>query len=122
PEGAIAIDNPRGTAPGLIVEDPRGIIICMPGVPHELKAMLRDDVVPYLRRHFDMPGVLHYRVLKVCGMGESRVDNLIQDLIAKYDNPKIGLLASPEAVRIRISARAATVAEAEALIDPVAEE
>ncbi len=121
PAGAIAIDNPRGTAPGLIVEDPRGIIICMPGVPHELKAMLRDDVMPYLRRHFDMSGVLHYRVLKVCGMGESRVDALIQDLIAQHDNPKIGLLASPDAVRIRISARAANVDAAEALIAPVAE-
>ncbi|MEK7794927.1 MAG: competence/damage-inducible protein A, partial [Candidatus Hydrogenedentota bacterium] len=40
PRGAIVVQNPRGSAPGLIVEDPRGIIACMPGVPHELKFML----------------------------------------------------------------------------------
>lgn len=121
PEGAIAISNPNGTAPGLIVEDPRGIIICMPGVPHELKSMLVDSVLPYLKAKFQIRGVVHSRVLKVCGLGESRVDDLIGDLMNEYANPTIGLLASPEFVRIRITAKAEDAAAADALIDPVAQ-
>lgn len=117
PRGATALPNPNGTAPGLLVEDPRGVIACMPGVPFELYAMLDESVIPYLRERFGLAGVVHYRVLKVCGVGESRVDEAIADLILAYDNPKIGLLASPDAVRIRISARAEDVALANALID-----
>ena len=120
PEGAIAITNPNGTAPGVIVEDERGIIICMPGVPHELKSMLVDSVLPYLKAKFQIQGVVHSRVLKVCGLGESRVDDAIGDLMNEYSNPTIGLLASPEFVRIRITAKAESEAAAEALIEPVA--
>jgi nicotinamide-nucleotide amidase len=119
PVGAIAIDNPNGTAPGLIVEDDRGIIICMPGVPHELKSMLDNDVLPYLRTKFGLRGTLHYRVLKVCGLGESRVDDLIGDIMQAQSNPTVGLLANPAAVRIRIAAHATSREEAEALIAPV---
>ncbi len=119
PRGAISIPNPNGTAPGLIVEDARGTIICMPGVPHELKAMLTDSVLPYLKKKFGIAAVIHSRVLKVCGIGESRVDAAIGDLIKHQQNPTVGVLASPDAVRIRITARAATRDEACALIGEV---
>lgn len=120
PAGAIAIENPHGTAPGVLIEDPRGIIFCMPGVPFELKPMMEEHVVPYLRQKFGLPGVLHYRVLKVCGMGESRIDDAIGDIINAHTNPSIGLLASPDVVRIRIAARAENVDAANAMIAPVA--
>lgn len=116
PRGAVAITNPNGTAPGLIAECDRGVIIAMPGVPKELKAMLTDSVLPYIREKFGLSGLLHYRVLKVCGIGESRVDDAIGDIIEASENPKIGLLASPEAVRVRISARTESLEEANALI------
>ena len=117
PRGAISVKNPKGTAPGLIVEDPRGVIVCMPGVPIELETMLMEGILPYLREKFGLQGVLRYRVLKVCGMGESRVDAAIGDLIVSSENPKIGLLASPEAVQIRISAHAEDQESAEGLIE-----
>jgi len=120
PRGAIAIPNPNGTAPGLIVESDRGAIVCMPGVPHELKAMLDDSVLPYLREKFRISGTVLSRILKVCAMGESAVDDCIGDLMNASANPTIGLLASPEFVRIRITARADDTAHAEALIAPVA--
>ncbi len=119
PEGGRPIENPNGTAPGIIVEDPRGTVICMPGVPGELKAMLTERVIPYLRDRFAIEGILHSRVLKVCGLGESRVDAAMGDLILSQKNPTVGVLASPEAVRIRITAHAATQAEADVLIEPV---
>lgn len=117
PQGAIPIPNPNGTAPGLIVEDPRGVIISMPGVPRELIPMLDDQVIPYLVKKFDIQERLFCRVLKVCGIGESRIDAVIGDLIQESNNPKIGLLASPDAVRIRLSAKAKSKEEAEQLLD-----
>jgi nicotinamide-nucleotide amidase len=119
PEGSTSIENPNGTAPGLIAEDERGVVICMPGVPRELYAMLDDSVVPFIREKYGIEGLLHSRVLKVCGIGESRVDDAMGDLILSQKNPTVGVLASPEFVRIRITARAASVEEAEALIEPV---
>lgn len=119
PRGAISIPNPNGTAPGLIVEDARGTIICMPGVPGELKPMLTDSVIPYVRKRYGITGLIHSRVLKVCGIGESRVDAAMGDLIVNQQNPTVGVLASVDAVRIRITARANSLEEAEALIDEV---
>ncbi len=117
PQGAQAIPNPNGTAPGLIVEDPRGLIICMPGVPRELIPMLNDQVIPYLLKRFDIREKLYCRTLKVCAVGESKVDALIGDLIQESTNPKIGLLASPDAVRIRLSVRSDSPKIAEKLLD-----
>jgi nicotinamide-nucleotide amidase len=97
----------------------QGIVICMPGVPHELKGMVRDSVIPFLRAEFGMRGVLHYRALKVCGIGESRIDDRMGDLINALSNPTVGLLANPEATRIRIAAHAETLEQAEAMIAAV---
>ncbi|HRI89218.1 MAG TPA: CinA family nicotinamide mononucleotide deamidase-related protein [Candidatus Hydrogenedentes bacterium] len=119
PEGARIITNPNGTAPGIICGDARGEIICMPGVPRELFAMLADSVIPYLREKHGMTGVIHQRVLKVCGVGESWVDSKMGDLMATLSNPQIGVLASAEWVRIRISAKADTIEDANRMIDEV---
>lgn len=119
PKDATVIDNPNGTAPGLLVDDERGIVICMPGVPRELYAMLDDSVIPFLRDRFDLSSLIHYRVLKVCGVGESHVDNAIGDLITDSQNPTVGVLANPLAVRIRIAAKAENMDAANALINPI---
>lgn len=122
PRGAAPIHNPNGTAPGIIAECDRGVIICMPGVPVELDAMLHGAAIPYLRWKFGVAHTIYYRVLKVHGMGESRVDAAMGDMIAALENPTVGLLASPDAVRVRIAARAPDRVAAETLIAPVAEE
>ena len=128
PEGAVLLDNPKGTAPGFILEVARpgtqspGFLACMPGVPHELDAMLENEVLPFLQSRFGLRQVVHSRVLKVCGLGESRVDSLIGDLILSQENPSIGLVAAPDVTRIRIAARAKDAAAAMALIEPVESE
>ncbi|MCC6487275.1 MAG: CinA family nicotinamide mononucleotide deamidase-related protein [Candidatus Hydrogenedentes bacterium] len=119
PAGATLIPNPNGTAPGLICGDARGEVICMPGVPRELYAMLEDSVIPHLREKHGLKGGLYHRVLKVCGVGESWVDAQMGDLMARLENPTIGVLASPEWVRIRITARADTAEDARARIADV---
>lgn len=119
PAGAIPVENPNGTAPSFIVEDPRGVIIALPGVPFELKWLFDNAVAPYLRRKFSLAEIITYRVLKVAELGESRVDDVIGHLIANSRNPTVGVLAHPGQVDVRIAAKAATKRDALALIAPV---
>lgn len=119
PEGATVIKNPNGTAPAFLVEDERGVIICLPGVPFEMKWLVDNEVLPYLQTKFGLAETIHYKVLKVSDLGESNVDHLIGHLIANSSNPTVGVLAHPGQVDVRITARAADEAEAERLIGPV---
>lgn len=119
PEGAIPVKNPNGTAPCFIVEDPRGIIFSLPGVPVEMKWLFENEVEPYLRRKFNLAEVIHYRVLKIVGVGESAVDDKIGHLIANSSNPTVGVLALPGQVDVRIAAKAANREEAMWLIAPL---
>jgi nicotinamide-nucleotide amidase len=119
PQGAVPIHNPNGTAPAFLVEDPRGVVIALPGVPHELKWLFDHEVIPRLRQRFRLDHVIVYRVLKVSSMGESHVDHLIGHLITESTNPTVGVLAHPGQVDVRIAAKAPDRAEAAGLIAPV---
>ena len=119
PEGAIPVKNPNGTAPCFIVEDPRGVVFSLPGVPVEMKWLFENEVEPYLRRKFNLAEVIHYRVLKIVGVGESAVDDKIGHLIANSSNPTVGVLALPGQVDVRIAAKAPNRDEAMRLIAPL---
>ena len=119
PEGAIPIRNPNGTAPCFIVEDSRGIIYSLPGVPVEMKWLFENEVEPYLRKKFNLAEVIHYRVLKIIGIGESAVDDKVGHLIANSSNPTVGVLALPGQVDVRIAAKAANRQEAIKMIAPL---
>ena len=119
PEGATPVENPNGTAPSFIVEDPRGIIFVLPGVPFELKWLFDNEVEPYLRRSFALSETITYRVLKVAELGESRVDDEIGHLIANSHNPTVGVLAHPGQVDVRIAAKASSKDAANILIAPL---
>jgi nicotinamide-nucleotide amidase len=119
PEGAIRVKNPNGTAPCFIVEDARGVIYSLPGVPVEMKWLFENEVEPYLRQKFHLAEVIHYRVLKIIGVGESAVDDKIGHLIANSSNPTVGVLALPGQVDVRIAAKAANRDEAVKMIAPV---
>ena len=119
PEGAIPIKNPNGTAPSFIVEDPRAVIYSLPGVPVEMKWLFENEVEPYLRNKFNLAEVIHYRVLKIIGIGESAVDDKVGHLIANSSNPTVGVLALPGQVDVRIAAKAANRDEAMKLIAPL---
>jgi nicotinamide-nucleotide amidase len=119
PEGAIPVHNPNGTAPSFIVEDERGVVIALPGVPFEMKWLFDNEVIPYLQKRFALSDVITYRVLKVADMGESAVDERIGHLIADSSNPTVGILAHPGQVDVRIAAKASNETEAAKLIAPV---
>ena len=70
PEGAIVIENPNGTAPAFIVEAEKGTIISLPGVPFEMKWLVDNRIIPYLKNKFNIEEIIHYRVLKVSDLGK----------------------------------------------------
>lgn len=115
PEGCIPIENPVGTAPAFIVEDPRGTIITLPGVPREMRYLTENAVVPYLLSRLGQREALVTRVLRTVALGESRIDQLIADLETS-SNPTVGLSAHLGQTDVRIVAKARTMEEAEALV------
>lgn len=123
PEGAIPIENPKGTAPGFIVETSGGTIISIPGVPSEMEYLMENRVIPYIRKRFDIKHqVIQYKVLRACGLGESAIGLQIKDLMKESKNPSIGTLASIGDIRIRITAKADNPEEASNLIQKMEQE
>jgi nicotinamide-nucleotide amidase len=118
PQGAIAVENPVGTAPAFIVETKQAAIISLPGVPREMEYLMTHAVIPYLKERFELSGIIKARVLKTSGVGESQIDELIGDLETST-NPTVGLSAHAGAVDIRITAKAEDEEEADRLIAPV---
>ena len=117
PEGAIVIDNDNGTAPGVILEAEGKIAIMLPGPPNELVPMWKKSIVPYLKSK--QPDTIESVTLKICGMGESRVETEILDLIDAQTNPTIATYAKTGEVHVRLTAKAETAEAAKELIKPV---
>jgi nicotinamide-nucleotide amidase len=121
PQGAIPIENPVGTAPIFILETERGAVMVLPGVPREMKHLLDNHLILWLRERIGAPAVIVSRVLRTAGIGESQVDARIADL-ETASNPTVGLAAHAGQTDIRITAKAATEEDALAMIAPVEEE
>ncbi len=119
PDGAALIENPVGTAPGFILETERGVIITVPGVPREMHYMMEHAVLPYLRQHMDAPAVIKSVVLRTAGIGESQVDARIADLMTN-PNPTVGLAAHTGQTDVRVTAKARTEADADAMLEDMA--
>src|SRR5690606_9679143 len=118
PPSAELIPNPVGTAPGMWLEREGRLIICLPGVPAELKAMMEQTVVPRLAERRG-GGLLRSRTLRFFGIGESALEEAIADLIEAQSNPTIAPYAGTGDVKVRLTARASSEAEALSLIEPV---
>ncbi|MGI8697729.1 MAG: competence/damage-inducible protein A [Mycobacteriales bacterium] len=122
PSNADVLANPRGSAPGLCLELPAGVVYALPGVPHEMEAMFTASVLPDLLRRAGKPAVIVSRVLRVAGMWESAVADALAELeaeLAAVGNPTIAFLAERGEVRVRVTAKAADDAAAARLIEPV---
>ena len=119
PRGAIPMPNPVGTAPCFIVEEGERTLIVLPGVPREMEYLLRTAALPHIRARYGLRAVIVSRLVRVAGLGESRVGELLADLMAKGANPTIGTMAHPGQVDVRIAAKAVDEATARALIAPV---
>jgi len=122
PQNSIAIPNPVGTAPAFYVELGVKTIISLPGVPREMEYLMNHFVVDYLKKRYDLrdeiilPWVIH-----TVSKGESSIDESIGEM-EKLSNPTVGLLAHPGQTDIRVTAKAPSAAEAEAMMAPVLQE
>jgi nicotinamide-nucleotide amidase len=122
PVGARTIDNPEGSAPGLVATlDGGTVVYAMPGVPTEMHAMMEGAVLPQLGASIGA-AVVRSRTLRCTGIGESRVAELLADLFPDSTNPSLAYLASAGEVKVRLTARADSVERAESMIEPLAAE
>ena len=120
PEGAIALENHNGTAPGVILELTGAKVVLLPGPPGELCPMFEESVEPYLAGLTSQ--VICSRTVKICGVGESRAETMVKDLIDGQTNPTIATYAKTGEVHIRVTAGAQDKKEAMKLIKPVVKE
>jgi nicotinamide-nucleotide amidase len=118
PVGAELLPNPRGTAPGLAVEYEGTQIFCVPGVPAEMEHLVFEEVLPRLSAVSGDSEVIVSRLIRTWGRAESDVAEALDDLY-EASNPSIAFLASASEIKIRITAKAADDAGAQALIEPV---
>jgi nicotinamide-nucleotide amidase len=113
------LDNPNGTAPGALLEKGGKIVISLPGPPNEMIPMVENHVIPLLTER--LQGQRQYlvtRVMRFIGIGESAVEEKVQDLI-RSTNPSLAPLAHTGEVHLRIGAKADSPEAAEALIQPM---
>ncbi len=117
PEGAQVIPNAMGTAPGVMAEIDGKVIYAVPGVPYEMHAMVKDFVIPDLLERAGLRSVIVSRSLKTWGASESGLAEMIAQRVDDQSNPSIAFLARGiEGLYVRLTAKAASVAEAQSLI------
>lgn len=120
PDGAVIFPNSVGTAPGCAFQCDGVHVVMLPGPPFEMRTMLRDHALPYLRTLSKEVIVSHD--IMTFGMGESSVDQLLHDRMVRMVNPTLATYAKPCEVRLRATAKAAGAEEAEAMLAPVVAE
>lgn len=120
PQGAVAIRNPVGTAPAFYLKINNKIFFSLPGVPMEMTTLLDNFVIPFIIDTYDLKGIILTRTIHTVGIGESIIDEMIDEL-EKKSNPTVGLAAHPGQVDIRITAKGMDEYDAKKLIEPVEE-
>ncbi len=120
--GSTVFANDNGMAPGMAYSREGKTYVLLPGPPSELYPMVDRYVMPFLTGLLPKKQVFHSRVLRFYGIGESALEERLLDLIEQQSNPTIAPYAKEFEVTLRITARAATVEQAEALIVPVEEQ
>lgn len=120
PVGAKAIDNTRGTAPGIHIEKDGLTVFLLPGPPVEMTAMFDLYVMPILKNRTDQ--LVLSRYFNICDLGESMVEDKILDLVKGQTNPTIATYAKLGEVLIRITANGTDREEVNALLDTYSDE
>lgn len=117
PERSEILPNASGTAPGCWIKESGRMMALMPGPPREMIPMFEEQVVPRIKPYLNQ--TFQSRVLRICGSGESNVEEALRDLIRQQENPTIATYAKEGEVHVRVTARGHTEEEAGALLAPV---
>ncbi len=120
PKGCTVLENRWGTAPGCAFCVDGVHVVMLPGPPRECLPMFREEVTPYLAQLTQ--GVIHSRTLRIFGLGESGVEQLLRDKMNTLQNPTLAPYAKEGEVELRITAKAGSVEEAKEMITPVEQE
>jgi len=123
PENCIVVKNSNGTAPGCIIEKDEKVVIMLPGPPSEMKPMFEETVIPYFASKSQYK--LTSKFLRIFGIGESAMEDLIMDLVEKQSNPTIAPYAKEGEVTLRLTARYKNennTCDGEEIIKPVEDE
>lgn len=118
PVGSELMINPRGSAPGIALEHEKTLIFCVPGVPAEMEFLVVNEVLPRLTRRAGVDQAIASRLIRTWGRSESAIAEVLDDLY-EAANPSIAFLADASEIKVRITAKAPTVSEAMAKIEPV---
>ena len=118
PEGAEVLENPRGSAPGLWIEDGGRRIALLPGPPRELKPMFHEQVLPRLQRFASSVRMFH-RELRVAGMGESALEQRIKPIYTRYSDVNTTILAAPGEIQIHLRIWTGDAAHAKKTLDEI---
>jgi len=117
PEGSQALANIHGTAPGILAKLGEATVVCMPGVPHEMKAMFEQHV---LSRFGSQSGAIVRRALKTFGMAESEVGVRLADLMTARGDTRVGTIVKAGVITINMQTRADSADQASRVLDDIA--
>jgi competence/damage-inducible protein CinA-like protein len=120
PEGATVLPNPRGTAPGLWLEANGRVVVMLPGVPNELRAMFEEEVKPRLARIAPAER-LYTRDLRITGLSESDVETRVSPLYAQYPDTETTILSAPSGIQLHPRMWSDDAAHAEKILNEIAE-
>jgi nicotinamide-nucleotide amidase len=122
PEGSRILKNDMGSAPGFILEMDEGkkVVICLPGPPFEMKAMFNAHLNDYFSSKSEV--CIHSRVLRLSGIGESKAETELMDLIESQEDPTIATYAKPGDVTIRVATKQRNRESAEKALEPTIKE
>jgi len=122
PDNCTVIQNKRGTAPGMWFEKEGRIYVSMPGVPHEMKGMMEDYVLPKLKQHFRLP-FISSKTLLTAGIGESFLAEMISDIEQSLPSHiRLAYLPNYGMVKLRLTATGNHKEELENEIEPLFKE
>ncbi len=116
PKSARLIPSPCGTASGMWFQQGQSVVISLPGVPSEMKCMMTESVIPWLREMYELPAIVH-RHINVAGIAESKLAEIIADWEAALP-PQIHLAYLPSfgIVKLRMTCKATDTLTAHTLI------
>lgn len=115
PSNAVIFHNECGTAPGFALEKNGKYIICLPGPPREMTNMFEKSVIPFLEKMSD--DVIYYRMIRTFGIGESRLETVLMDLIDEQTDPTLATYAKEGESCLRIASKRKTLDEAKQAVN-----
>lgn len=122
PDNCTVLFNKRGTAPGMLFQKDHKAFVSLPGVPHEMKGLMLDEVIPRLLKEFKMPAIIHRTAFTV-GQGESMIAEILKEFEPSLPaHIKLAYLPNYGMVKLRLTATGTDTKELEKELNPLFEE